>query len=146
MRCDQSLDIFGEPPHGSLAFQINLSVDQQTPGRILVDVSAHWASTIVIGAARDGRANFEGCLRKLELTSSGLFLDFVRIAKSDMGLLTANGSVDFKCQPSGGRSGSVGVGGTSSKSSSASISQAAKKPHKEQVVSFLTQESFIVSA
>ncbi|XP_028968153.1 neurexin-1b [Galendromus occidentalis] len=118
----------------SHSLAIDLSVDQQTPERILVDVSAHWASTILIGTSRDGRANFEGCLKKLELTSSGLFLDLVRLAKSDMGLLGANGSVDFKCQPSGGRN-----------SGGSSLSKAApKKVQKEQVVSFLTPDSFMI--
>lgn len=137
-------------PHtenGSPFLQIDLSVDQQTPVRILVDVSAHWASSIVIGASRDGRSNFDGCLKKLELTSSGLFLDFVRIAKSDMGLLTANGSVDFKCQPAGASSKVTGAAtaATAAGRGRSPLSQASKKSHKEHVVSFLTPESFVVS-
>ncbi|OQR75505.1 neurexin-1b-alpha-like, partial [Tropilaelaps mercedesae] len=119
-----------------------------------------YTSTILVGASgskiqqkpgvTSGPPFFNGCFKKVELTSSGLHLDLTRLAKADLGLVMGNGEIEYHCPGTVANPSSTENRGPGSNLPGADstnplgISTATKKSHKDQPITFLTPESFII--
>ncbi|XP_022710147.1 neurexin-2-like [Varroa jacobsoni] len=142
--------------------QISLNVDGKEATRTISvgEGPEHfYTSTILVGASGNtsppeagissGPPYFFGCLKEVELVSSGLHLDLIRIAKTNLGFITASGEIEYRCsESSANNSATAGSKGSPSGTDSANPLGAtgamAKKNHKDQAISFLTPESFII--